>query len=172
MGENIFYIVIIALMIGVLLVGVTRKTKKKAKGAALARTQTTNEDPEIRTGILDQSDGVMDVYIAGLAHHCTMGDVGVFRGLIYNDWANPVDRNAMAIWSNEKQGVIGYVPSAILDDYRIWSEGRKCSCVGVIFWNGESLRGRVRAYAGALDKGAVKDDMENYTTEASEHFGW
>ena len=78
----------------------------------------------------------------------------------------------MAIWSNEKQGVIGYVPSAILDDYRIWSEGRKCSCVGVIFWNGESLRGRVRAYAGALDKGAVKDDMENYTTEASEHFGW
>lgn len=165
-------IVFLTLLAIVLFIGARKKSKKFAIGKSLSEVQSTNEEPTVITGVLDRSDGIFDVFVAGLAHHCTVGDVGVFHGCIYNEKSNPVDKNAMAIWSDNKPGIIGYVPSAILSEYRDWSEGRKCSCIGVLFWNGDCLRGRVRAYAKGIDSTATRDDMDKYAMIVREHFGW
>ena len=170
--DTLFFIVFLLLFALVLYIGSRQKSRKRSAGKALAEKQSTNEDPPMFTGGLDRSDAIFDVFIAGLAHHCSAGDVGVFQGFIYNDSWNAVDRNAMAIWSNRKSAIVGYVPAPILDEYRKWSEGRKCLCVGVIYWNGDSLRGRARAYANGLEDESIKDDMARFTASVSAHFGW
>ena len=86
-----------------------------------------------------------DVYIAGLAHHCTPKDVGCFAGWIVHEKGNPYDKNAMMVVNPAKR-CIGYVPKTVLEGYREWCGGKDCPCVGAIFLEDGTLRGRVRAY--------------------------
>ena len=78
----------------------------------------------------------------------------------------------MAIWDNRSQKKIGYVPEAVLDGYRSYSKGKRCPCVGYIFLDGETLRGRIRSYSDDLDRDAVMKDIEEYAKQVCGHFGW
>ena len=136
------------------------------------RTKVTYEPHSIKTGIAD--DEVMEIFIAGIEHHCTKADIGPFSGVIFNETDNPVDKKAMAIGDHLKKKIIGYVPGTILSDYRKWCKREKRACVGFIFWDGEHLRGRCRIYPTITD-----DDMDKYGQDGSkyaqivaEHFGW
>ena len=113
------------------------------------------EEKTIFTEILDWETN--NVYVAGLEHHCTKKDVGYFTGRIFNEADNAYDKKAMAIGSNQSGKIIGYVD---------------CRCVGYIFFDGEHLRGRVRAYLPDTDPEKLVQDVEAYIKLAAEHFGW
>lgn len=131
---------------------------------------TPSEEKTIFTDILDRETN--NVYIAGLEHHCTKKDIGYFTGWIFNEANNPYDKKAMAIRSNQTKKIIGYVPSAILVEYRRWCKRQDCRCVGYIFFDGEHLRGRVRAYLPDTEPERIVQDVEAYVKIAAEHFGW
>ena len=127
-------------------------------------------EPTVFTGILDRT--VNNLYIAGLAHHCSKKDIGFFSGVIFNEKDNPNDKKAMAIGNHANKKIVGYVPSAILSEYRDWCGCEKCPCIGFIFFDGEKLRGRVRAYSPKEDMSKVVDDAQEYAKRVCEHFGW
>lgn len=130
------------------------------------------EEINVYTGILDYSDDINDIFIAGLAHHVKKKDVGYFTGVIGNEPDNPYDKKAMAIYCNQLGKIVGYVPSAILKEYRSWCKRRNCKCVGYIFFDGEYLRGRVRAYLPDLEPDEVIKDALEYLEIVADHFGW
>lgn len=130
------------------------------------------DEIDVCTGILDDSDEVNDVFIAGLAHHVKKTDVGYFTGLVGNESDNPYDRRAMAVYSNQLGKIVGYVPAAILEEYRDWCDRRNCKCVGYIFFDGEYLRGRVRAYLPDLEPDEIIKDAVEYLQQVADHFGW
>lgn len=119
-----------------------------------------------------RSDLVKDVFIAGLGHHCNISDCGIFGGAIYNEKDNPVDKKAMAIGSYQSKKIIGYVPAAILDDFRKWCGRKNCHCVGYIYRDGGTLRGRVRAYHPDCDNKMLEEDGTQYLEMVCERFGW
>ena len=130
------------------------------------------EDLRVFTDLLDRSDVVNDLYISGVKHHLSRRDVGFFAGAIFNDKDNAYDKKAMVIWDGNNKRVVGYVPAAILDDYRSWCKRRKCSCVGYVFYNGETLLGRVRAYLPECPPENLIADAQEYAKVCCEHFGW
>lgn len=149
-------------------------SKKKSTGreSAGAQMPVTSEPRDVKTGLLD--DVVNEVYIAGLAHHCTMADVGPFSGVIFPQKDNPVDRKAMAIGDHRRKKILGYVPSAILDDYRAWCKRDSRPCVGYIYWDGEHLRGRCRVYPTnkEADNKKYAEDASAFIAAVAKHFEW
>jgi hypothetical protein len=145
----------------------------KLFGKAEDKAPEVREDITIFTDILDRGRVYTnDVYIAGLAHHCSRKDVGFFTGVVFNEKSNRYNSRAMAVRSNQKEQIVGYVPETILDDYRKWCGKKNCVCVGYIFHDGEALRGRVRAYAPDADRDKMMKDIADYARQACEHFGW
>jgi len=164
-------IVIFALVAGAaIMIVLNKKNPPKEEPERYQATPAT--DKKIYTGVLDRSDFVNDVFIAGLEHHCSKKDVGWFTGKIFNEADNPYDKKAMAIGCIQSKKIIGYVPSAILTEYRKWCGRKDCRCVGYIFYDGEHLRGRVRAYLPDTDQDKLVQDVESYIKQAAEHFGW
>ena len=149
----------------------SRANKERSEKIA-RRTAVTYEPRSLSTGILD--DEVMDVFIAGLGHHCTMDDIGPFAGIVFNETDNPVDKKAMTIGCQRRKKILGYVPNAVLADYRKWCKREKRPCAGFIFWDGEHLRGRCRVYPTCEDGDLKKfnEDGEKYVKLVAEHFGW
>lgn len=150
--------------------GILDKTQKDHRPAMMMTT--VMDEIDVHTGILDYSDEVNDVFIAGLAHHIRKKDVGYFTGLIGNEPDNPYDRKAMAIYHNQLDKIVGYVPASILKEYRSWCSRKNCKCVGYIFFDGESLRGRVRAYLPSLSQEEIVKDALEYLQIVADHFGW
>lgn len=165
-------IIVVLVIVVVFLCFAALKKKMQMENAQISqRTQVTAEPRSIKTGILDGE--VMDVFIAGLGRHCTMADIGTFSGVIFNEMDNPVDKKAMAIGSHFTKKILGYVPNAVLDDYRKWCKLEKRPCVGFIFWDGEHLRGRCRVYPSCNDDmEKFQEDGAKYFQLVSEHFGW
>ena len=131
------------------------------------------EDITVYTDFLDRwRENVNEVFIAGLAHHCSRKDIGFFAGAIVNEKDNKYNPKAMAVWNNQQKRIIGYVPEAVLDEYRSWCKRKTCPCVGYIFHDGEFLRGRVRAYNPDCDQKDMLNDMQEYARQVCEHFGW
>lgn len=128
-------------------------------------------DIRVYTGILDRSSDVNDVFIAGLEHHCTRKDRGFFAGFVFNENDNPYDKKAMAVADPGKKMILGYVPGKVLSEYRKWCKD-KCVCVGYIFYDGEHLRGRIRAYHPDCDKEKMVKDATEYARQVCEHFHW
>ena len=98
--------------------------------------------------------------------------ISVFTGVVFNEKSNQYNSRAMAVRSNQKEQIVGYVPETILDDYRKWCGKKNCVCVGYIFHDGEALRGRVRAYAPDADRDKMMKDIADYARQACKHFGW
>lgn len=168
MSGTLMFIIFIAVLVVVLAIGAAQKGKKARAGERNAEAQATTDDIHVDTGFKDAND----FFIAGMSHHCTRRDVGLFTGMVYNDSGNTYDRRAMAVWSHQANRSFGFVPAAILDEYRAWCKGAKCTCVGYVFFDGEMLRGRVRAYLPSCDKDAVMEDISEYARQVCEHFGW
>lgn len=130
-------------------------------------------DDPVETKVIDSHSGdIWDAYIAGLGHHCTVRDVGVFGGPVFNEKDNPVDKKAMAFGNAKTKKIIGYIPSAVLDDYRKWCGRKTAHCVGYIFMEGNTLRGRARIYHPDSDMEKVGEDSVAYILAVCERFGW
>ena len=82
-------------------------------------------------------------YIAGLTHHISKYDIGGFTGWVEVDNLNKLDPNAMGIY-NSFGKLLGYIPAKELLDYREWCEARPLPCVGFIFVEDGTARGRVK----------------------------
>lgn len=161
------FLIFLALIVAALVVKAFQNEKKRKAGEYNASVQATTDDLYVDTGFQ-----AMDVFIAGLGHHCSRSDIGMFTGVVYNEKGNPANRKAMAIWDGRTQKVIGYVPEAILDKYHDYSKGKRCPCVGYIYFDGENLRGRIRSYTSDLEKESVMKDIDDYAKQVCEHFGW
>ncbi len=167
-------IVAILLVLAVAIDLVWKRISKRSKADLRPAMMMTSvmDEIDVQTGILDYSEEVNDIFIAGLAHHVRKKDVGYFTGVIGNEPDNPYDRKAMAVYHNQLGKIVGYVPAAILKEYRSWCGRRNCKCVGYIFFDGEYLRGRVRAYLPDLNQEEIVQDALKYLEEVAEHFGW
>ncbi len=119
-----------------------------------------------------RSDLTNNIFIAGLGHHCSVNDCGIFGGIIFNEKDNSVNKKAMAIGSHQSGKIIGYVPEAILDNYRDWCGRKKCHCVGFVYRQDGKLRGRVRAYHPDCDHELIEKDGSQYLEKVCEIFGW
>ena len=144
----------------------------KLFGGQGTKAPEVTSDIKVFTGVLDRSPDINDVFVAGVQHHCTRKNVGFFTGLVYNQKDNPYDKKAMAIGCHQTSKIVGYVPSAILDSYRKWCDKSNCPCCGYIFFDGESLKGRIRAYLPSHDQAEILRDMQEYANLVCEHFGW
>lgn len=136
-----------------------------------AKATEVKEDINVYTDILDRSELVNNFFIAGLAHHCSRNDVGFFTGVVFNEKDNAYSSRAMAVGNNQTKKIMGYVPESILDNYRRWCKAKHV-CIGYVFFDGEHLRGRVRAYHPDVDKDDMMKDIAEYARQACEHFGW
>ena len=146
------------LKVGGLLDNNKGKEEKRFKAKPTYSEKTIRDTPKpkqkeiiVRTLDLpdDYEDGIYETNIAGVTFRCTVGDKGIFHGVIYNEENNPYNKNAMAIVSMKKK-LLGYIPDNELDDYWDWSNGQPVTCVGFIksFVNDENKRilfGRVYA---------------------------
>ena len=173
---DIFLIVLVVAAVVAYLVikrknpGILNKEQRDRRPAMMMTS--VMDEINVYTGILDYSGDVNDIFIAGLAHHVKKKDVGYFTGLIGNEPDNPHDRKAMAIYHNQLGKIVGYVPAGILKEYRSWCERKNCKCVGYIFFDGEYLRGRVRAYLPSLSQEEIVEDALEYLEIVADHFGW
>lgn len=165
------------LLIGFLLVFVLttvpaslNRGKKKAVPPKPAPAPAREEGP-IYTGKLDHSGAVTDVYVSGLAHHCSRKDIGLIFGWVTQDKSNPVDPEAMALVSKSRK--YGYIPAAILSSFRQWAGESDLRFVGYIYEEAGKLRGRARIYQfDALSAGEIFDDALLYAKAAFARFGW
>lgn len=129
------------------------------------------EDGPVRTGKLDHSSAVTDVYVSGLAHHCSRKDIGLIFGWVAQDKSNPVDSEAMALVSKSRK--YGYIPAAILGSFRQWAGESDLRFVGYIYEDAGKLRGRARVYQfDALPAEEIFDDALLYAKAAFARFGW
>lgn len=168
----IFILMALAIIIIILSVNASCSKSTSAKKKAPDRLMQNKTDVNVLTDVMDRE--VRELYISGLAHHCTRDDIGLFNGSVFNEKDNPVDKTAMAIRNNHTHHIVGYIPSAVLADYHNWSKRETKYCVGYIFWDGEHLRGRVRVYPSIDDdcKNRVEEDATRYSQIVAEHFGW
>ena len=134
---------------------------------------TTDIDGRIITeSKIDRSTLFYDFYIAGVKHHCTMHDIGLFAATIFNESDNSYNKKAMAVGHQQKSAIVGYVSEAILDDYRKWCKRATCPGIGYIYYDGTQLRGRVRSYLKECNIDDMLEDMQSYADTVCEHFGW
>lgn len=167
--SNILIFFIILAVVAAICIYLNKKNPPKAEEPG-KYPATPAKEKTIFTEILDWETN--NVFIAGIEHHCTKKDIGFFTGKIFNEADNAYDKKAMAVGSNQAGKIVGYVPSAVLAEYRKWCKRQDCRCVGYIFFDGEHLRGRVRAYLPDTDPEKVVQDVEAYIKMAAEHFGW
>lgn len=160
-------IICVTLLAIVIAVATGASNIKKQKNSLEKRKEVTT-DPYIVTGMERK---VFNLYIAGLKHHCTDGDIGIFTGAVYNETSNPKDRKAMAVVNAQKK-LLGYIPAKRLEEYWDWCGGETRSCAGYIFWNGNMLLGRVRIYPNADDMSKTQEDASQYLAQVVTHFGW
>ena len=164
------WIIVVALVAIAALYGVLSTKKEKPEPVTL---WVPEADDPVETKVMDShSDMLWDAYIAGLGHHCTVRDVGVFGGPVFNEKDNPVDKKAMAFGNAKTKKIIGYIPSAVLDDYRKWCGRKTAHCVGYIFMEGDTLRGRARIYHPDCDQEKIGEDSVAYILAVCERFGW
>ena len=142
------------------------------KPEAKATPIEVTEDIEVHTGILDRTNDIFDFFIAGLSHHCNRRDIGIHAIATVPEPSNPYDRKAMAVYNQNSKEQFGYVPSAILADYRKWCKREACVGIGYVFYDGEHLRGRVRSYIKGCDPDIMLKDMQEYANQVCPHFGW
>ena len=170
---------ILIIILAVIVAGVVIASIHGGSSSSLPRTaasahreQVTYPPRSIKTGICD--DDSMEVFIAGLSHHCSSRDIGPFSGMIFPEPDNPADKKAMAIGCHRRKKILGYVPSAILNDYRRWCKREKRACVGFIYWDGEHLSGRCRVYPTVddADMDLYQADGDAYFKIVADHFGW
>lgn len=149
-------------------------SEKKADTPAQPKPTPTlvTEDIDVYTETLSHSAGIFDFYIAGLAHHCNMRDLGIFTAVIFNEKDNPYDRKAMAVVDQNKMKIVGYVPAANLENYRKWCKRTDCIGIGYIFYDGKQLRGRVRSYLKEVEEESILKDMQEYADLVCGHFKW
>ena len=165
------FLIFILILAAVAAVCIYLNKKHPPKNTTAGRYPATPaKDKTIFTEILDRETN--NLFIAGLEHHCTKKDVGFFTGKIFSEADNPYDNKAMAIGSNQAGKIIGYIPSAVLVDYRKWCKRQDCRCVGFIFFDGEHLRGRVRAYLPETEPEKITQDVKEYISIAADHFNW
>ena len=143
----------------------------KLFGKGEDKAPEVHEDAYAYTYILDKSPLIDNVYLSGVRHYCTRKDVGFFTGTVFNEKSNQYNKKAMAVYNNQKGRVVGHVPEAILEDYRKWCKDN-CVCVGYVFFDGEHLLGRIRAYHPTLEKEIMMKDITEYARVVCEHFGW
>jgi len=162
-------LIIAAIAVVLIIVFASPKSEPEAPSG---NSTTITDDVEVSTGILDGRS--RNVFIAGLSHHCSMNDVGYFIGVVFNEKDNSYDNRAMAIakTGTSEEKIFGYVPSAVLDSYWDWCRGRDCVCVGYIYYDGEHLRGRIRAYLPSEEPSVITRDAKQYATVICEHFRW
>lgn len=165
----------IILLIVVAIVAIIFVVSRKGSGeqpSEEAAVEVTYPPRSTSTGILD--DEVMEVFIAGLKHHCSKSNIGPFSGVVFHEKDNSFDKDAMAIGDHYTKKIIGYVPKSILGDFRKWCGTKSRPCVGFIYWDGEHLRGQCRVYhvAEGDDMERCVDDATKYTAMVAEHFGW
>ena len=151
--------------------------KKKAEPMEQTQPEKPIVTTDIRGGVdvidkLDHTSLYFDFFIAGLAHHCTKQDIGLFTATVFNEKDNEYNKKAMAVGHQQKSAIVGYVSEALLDDYRKWCKRADCPAIGYIFYDGEHLRGRVRAYHKECNIDDMLEDMQSYADIVCEHFDW
>lgn len=165
--ESILTYCVVGICVACIIYGSYRRHKRRRQLLADWMNVTTEASPST-----DMDDEVFDMCIAGLMHHCTEWNIGPFIGVVFNEKSNPVDRKAMAIYDTRRNRIIGYVPAAILDEYRHWCKRENRNCVGYIYWDGEYLRGRCRVYPSVDEVSGIDSDASKYIAQVAEHFGW
>jgi hypothetical protein len=99
-------------------------------------------------------DGAYFTRIAGAQYRCGKQDVGGFLGYVCPEPKNKYDKNAIAIYRNDKK-LLGYIPKDEQSDFREWSDKKLLHCVGFLKEGEEvPIFGRVKVVDG--------DDEENY----------
>ena len=170
-----FFIIVFVLFVLGYAIWVYSKTKKNTplKHTGGNIDWVPGADDYIDTDVIDSRSGMTnDIFISGLAHHCTINDCGIFGGIVFNDDQNPIDKKAMAIGSHQSGKTIGYVPAAILDSFRKWCGKKDCHCVGYIYREEGALRGRARVYHPDCDLNTIGEDGAKYLETVCERFGW
>lgn len=82
------------------------------------------------------------IYVAGILHHATKKDIGIYLGYVANDSSNSYNPKAMGVYYQDR--LFGYIPEVELRGYRQWSKGDTFPCAIIIFEDHEDkLRGRV-----------------------------
>lgn len=100
--------------------------------------ETVNDEEE------NPIDGSFLTYITGINHHCTLSDIGGFKGVVAPEPTNQYDKNAVAIYRNDSK-LLGYISKNELSEYREWSKGKPFTCVGYITGgDNAALKGRVK----------------------------
>lgn len=85
---------------------------------------TTTDEPE------DTINSTYYTYIAGVNYH--NNKVGGFLGVVAPEPNNPHDPNAIAIYNQRNAQLVGYIAKSEQNDFRAWSNGHNCTCVGYI----------------------------------------
>lgn len=161
-------LIIVLLLVGIgVAVGVSLSSNNTSE-EKVAKWKEVTTEPYILT---DMNRLVFDLYIAGIKHHCSDRDIGLFTGAVYNETSNPADKKAMAVINAQKK-LLGYIPAKRLDEYWEWCGGETRYCVGYIFWNGNMLLGRVRVYPAADDLEKARADAAEYAAQVVNHFKW
>ena len=165
-------LIIVVAIVVVAIIAFASKSSDSHKDPEADANAVTYPPRSVNTGICDNE--VMEVFIAGLAHHCDRWDIGPFSGVVFPEKDNPVDKKAMVIGCNRRKKILGYVPSAILDDYRKWCKREKRPCTGYIYWDGEHYCGRCRVYptSNEDDFARFSEDASIYASKVADHFGW
>lgn len=95
--------------------------------------------------------------IAGITHHCNFSDVGMVRGVTFNDKNNPYDKSAVGILDlcRGKERFLGFIPKEDKKEYKKFAgdEGAMF-CIGYIrsFEDSEGqvgLLGRIKVCKGS-----------------------
>ena len=165
-------ILIVGIIVFLVFIGIAIFIPKEDEMPQIKQKQHVKDEP-VLTGLSDRDPGVNDFYISGLSHHCTARDRGIISGAIVNEKDNPVDRKAMALVVGKPIRIIGYVPSAILPDFRRWAGKSDIRFVGYIFVEDGILRGRARAYQrDSIGDERMFEDVEKYVSIVTERYGW
>lgn len=103
--------------------------------------------------------------VAGITFHCSRADVGMVRGVTFNDENNPKDKTAvgiLAIANNGQQKLLGFIPKVEKKDYRKFAgDSAMLPFIGYISTfttdTGETgLKARVKIFKGC-GNGMYKD---------------
>lgn len=109
-------------------------------------------------------------YIAGLAHHVDVHQVGAFVGFLIPEPDNAYDSDAVAIYDTEH--LIGYIPAAIAADVKedIIGDCPAVPCMGVIYLEGTTLRGRAWA-AHPTTRKYLRDYFNSVAEDIKKEYG-
>lgn len=130
-----------------------RKGKKIVNGQANAVKSAPKPRPSGVPGIKFRGSEVDNfsmymtgfyTYIAGINFRCNARDEGGFLGYAAPEPDNEYDRNAVAVYRNDGK-LLGYIPKKENKEFKEWSESCTVPCVGYIFQEDGTMRGRVKA---------------------------